>query len=186
MFSRVLALVVSSVCLIACSGEDPESTQTTASSSSASSSSSGGGGSGAGGGEGGAPQARPCVDSGDCNGRNGVPLCNVDVCVSGFCQVIFDAFGVLCGVPDKSEICDGKGQCGAWLPPNASTCYAPSLLTPSCPLCDDGDPATGDGCEHPDSGAPFCSNTLAPDGTVCGPAYVMSMGKCCPVSLVGG
>lgn len=127
--------------------------------------------------------ARPCVDSGDCDGRNGVPTCNVDVCVSGFCQVVFDAFGVLCGDPGDSLICDGKGQCGEWMPADATSCYEPSKLPPSCPLCDDADPATHDTCETDAmTGGKSCTNVVASDGFVCGPNHIVSGGKCCPAS----
>jgi hypothetical protein len=175
MLSRVLALVVSSVCLIACSGEDPEPNHFDPPAND--------GGNGEEGGDKPSPGdgARPCVDSGDCDGRNGVPLCNVDVCVSGFCQAVFDAFGVLCGVPEKGEICNGKGQCGEWMPIDATECYTAIPLQPACPLCDDGDPATHDTCATDDvTQARYCTNVPADEGFACGLSYTIQGGKCCP------
>lgn len=127
------------------------------------------------------PSAVPCISSGQCAGRNGMETCNVEVCREGYCTIIFDGFGVSCG-HDWWEICDGRGNCGEWLPRDAEECYTPFALTPTCPLCDDGDPATYNTCkplpEFPDQ--KICTNPPAKEGFVCGPAYTIQNGKCCP------
>jgi hypothetical protein len=129
---------------------------------------------------GGGSAAQPCENSGDCDGHAGLPVCNVEVCRFGFCAIVFDAFGTLCG--DPSDICDGEGRCGEWLPPGATSCFQPKPLPASCPLCDDGNPATHDTCERSDAGSEqdACTHVQARDGFACGPNYVVSNGQCCP------
>jgi hypothetical protein len=143
----------------------------------------GSGGQGGEGGEGGNVGARPCTSSGDCNGRDDVAVCSVDLCMNGLCQVVYDATGVFCG--NVPEVCDGRGHCGEFMPPDASECYAPTPLVPVCPLCDDGDPATHDDCDEDEtSGVKSCVNTPAEDGYPCGPGYFTFGGECCPGSMV--
>lgn len=173
---------VAMVALLAGCMEENPTDESVGGSGGASTSSSSGETGGSGGNAGDGPTARPCEDSGDCDGRNGVPICNVDVCVAGFCQVVFDAFGVFCGVP--GEICDGKGQCGEWMPLDATTCYEATPKTPVEPLCDDGDPATYDDHVRDQNGdiivPRMCANPPATEGFVCGPSYTIQAGKCCP------
>jgi hypothetical protein len=130
-------------------------------------------------GVGGTMGARSCADHGDCNGRDGVPVCNVDVCVGGFCQTFFDALGVFCG--DATEICDGRGNCGEWMPAGASECFVVVPLVDVCPFCDDGNPATFDVCVTPDAGPTYCEHATLQDGSACGPNYVVKTGECCPL-----
>jgi hypothetical protein len=178
-----MALAFCLVLVGACGDEEPTDGPPTGTSSSTAGGMGGAGGGEGGTGSGGAPAARPCITSGDCEGRNGVAVCSVDLCMNGLCQVVFDATGVLCG--DGVEVCDGRGQCGEFMPTNASECYVPTPLVPACPLCDDGDPATHDDCKKDEtSGARYCVNTPAEDGYPCGPYYVTFGGQCCPDAMV--
>lgn len=129
---------------------------------------------------------RPCDSTLECLGRGtweyAIPECAVDVCVGGFCQIVYDGFGVSCG-DEWWSICDGRGVCGEWLPRTVG-CYAGPMLSASCPLCDDGDPATADNCQRKDPVGvpleiPFCEHTPLPEGYPCGPAYTMVGGECC-------
>ena len=144
----------------------------------------GGGGAGGAGGEG-SGGAIPCENHGPCKGRDGVPECNVDLCINGFCQTIFDATGVFCGT--SPNVCDGRGHCGNFMSPDATECYTATPKEPVMPLCDDGDPATHNDYveEPPGSGAFHCVNYPAQDGFACGPSYWVQAGKCCPISTAG-
>lgn len=147
-------------------GSSPTSSTISASSSSAT-------------GSGGGPAAAPCVDTGDCEGGRNSETCSVQACVNGYCTWIFDAFGVLCG--SSEAICDGMGHCGNWMPPESTECYEPTLLVASCPLCDDGDPATADNCvADPASQSKHCEHAIISDGQPCGFNYTMKGGVCCP------
>jgi hypothetical protein len=177
-------LMGASLVLLACGGTDPspgngEGGSGSATSTSASSSSSSSG-------QGGADACdttgiRECETTADCCGR--YKTCEVELCVKGKCEAFYDALGVVCD-PHKDPLlmCDGQGSCVAW---SRAGCYEPTPLKATCPLCDDGDPATADWCIDMDTNGvpienPYCEHYAMSEGSPCGQAFSIVGGKCCP------
>lgn len=122
-----------------------------------------------------------CDDATDCAN---VPraLCHDVPCYNGICWDVPTPLGEQCqNSGNPSDICDGRGVCGRWMPYGGPECYVPNPLPYSvCPTCDDGDPTTRDECK-PIGGLMQCTHEQLPEMYECGPWYYMQGGKCCPV-----
>jgi len=131
------------------------------------------------GGMGGAPSV-PCNVVEDCTKSN-PKSCRQTYCFNGVCTEVNAPSGTICeNVPNDVLVCDVAGDCGHWIPFGGKECIIPSPITPVCPSCDDGDPATQDTCVADGQGGK-CTNMVLPDGWYCGLYYGVLNGVCCPV-----
>lgn len=122
-----------------------------------------------------------CTADVDCDGVQRA-LCHDVPCYNGICDDVLTPLGGQCqNSGNPSDICDGRGNCGQWMPYGGPACYAPNPLSFSvCPTCDDADPTTRDACVLM-GGLMQCTHDALPDMHECGPWYTMQGGKCCPV-----
>lgn len=123
---------------------------------------------------------KTCSADAECVETDASP-CETAVCVLGACAARHVPFGVQCrGSTDPTQICDGLGTCGDFMPYGSEQCYTPKPLAWSeCPTCDDADPTTADACEMI-GGLEQCVHAPLPEGHMCGPWYTIQGGQCCP------